>query len=192
MGQWRAYSDNGRGFAIGFEGAALERALCTRDIDAQIFGMAFPVCYDETDLKEMQREMVSFIDPLLFAPKGLSKQQTNQYFMELATRLAASILRAALFFKHKAYRNEQEYRFVERHQRGAVADLKYRGRPYSLVRYVERNWKETVATTLKRIVIGPAADPLLAGQFVDQCLREFCEIIPPVTITSSAIPYRVP
>jgi hypothetical protein len=54
--------------------------------------------------------------------------------------------RSVLFYKHEAYRNEQEYRFLQLHRGDVPApDVKFRSRPYSLVRYREFDWKSVAA-----------------------------------------------
>jgi hypothetical protein len=90
---------------------------------------------------------------------------------ELSIALSVPILRSALFFKHTAYRNEQEYRFFQLLPMGStIPDLKYRKRPYSLIPYREFDWRSAAPESLKRIAIGPAADRDLAFQFVVDCL----------------------
>jgi hypothetical protein len=49
--QWRAYANNGRGYAIGFDGRMLETAFSQRDGKPIPEHMTFPVSYDEAKLK---------------------------------------------------------------------------------------------------------------------------------------------
>jgi hypothetical protein len=110
LGQWRAYADNGRGFAIGFDGLTLERAFCKHG-DHPIRGhMTFPVTYEDDRLCQMYRQIIAMVVPLVSAPHGrdLSADNVNEYMSELMRSLCVPIIRAALFFKHKAYRNEEE------------------------------------------------------------------------------------
>jgi Protein of unknown function (DUF2971) len=120
LGQWRAYADNGRGFAIGFDGPALEKAFAT-DRGTPIPGrMTFPVTYEDDQLRQMYRQVISEVAPLVSAPRGrgLADELIAEYMSELSINISVPIVRAALFFKHKAYRNEEEYRFFELHQAG--------------------------------------------------------------------------
>jgi hypothetical protein len=110
------------------------------------------------------------------------------YMVELLTALASHALHAGLFFKHEAYSNEREYRFLEMHRADAPPHVKRRPRAYSLVEYVEFDWKTPVPAALKRIVIGPAGNRQRAHDFACECLREFGP--GNVQIDFSEIPYR--
>jgi hypothetical protein len=85
-----------------------------------------------------------------------------------------NVIRGVMFFKHEAYRNENEYRFQQLFRRDKPApDVKYRRRPTSLVRYREYGWRRRGPGALKKIVIGPAADRDKAARFVKDCLASF-------------------
>jgi hypothetical protein len=192
LGQWRAYADNGRGYALGFDGSTLEQAF-TRVGTTPISGpMTFPVTYGDDRLREMQRQIISKVIPLLSAPYGrdLPNGAINKYMSELSVSLSVPLLRSALFFKHKAYTHEQEYRFLYLYRAGIVPDLKFRSRPHSLIRYKEFDWRGVAADALKEIIIGPAADRGLAPSFVSDCLRAFHSATGTVDIKQSDIPYR--
>ena len=193
LGQWRAYADNGRGYAIGFDTAMLEQAF-TKAIPGP-GRMTFPVSYDENKLRVIHAKIIAEVVPLISMPRGrdgLASKALNDYMSDLEINLTVPLLRAALFFKHKAYNNEQEYRFFELFMAGNdVPDLKYRSRPYSLTRYREFDWRAAAPESLKQIIIGPAADKNMAFQFVNDCLRAFHRTPEIVSINRSTIPYRV-
>ncbi len=194
LGQWRAYADNGRGYAIGFAAATLEQAFAMARPGPG--NMTFPVSYGENELRGMHRSILAEVMPLISMPRGrrdLESKALNDYMSELLVSLSVPILRAALFFKHKAYSNEQEYRFFQLFAAGQeIPDLKYRGRPYSLTRYREFDWRAAAPESLKQIIIGPAADKKLAFQFANDCLRAFHSTPRIVSINPSTIPYRAP
>jgi hypothetical protein len=108
---------------------------------------------------------------------------------ELLARTWVHCLRTALFFKHEAYANEVEYRFLQLHAADPVPEVKYRTRPYELVRYREFDWRAGAAAALKKVVIGPAADKTKGALFVKECLRAHHRG-PSVELTASAVPYR--
>jgi hypothetical protein len=97
-------------------------------------------------------------------------------------------LQAMLYFKHEAYINEQEYRFLQIFRADAEPEVKFRQRPYSLIRYRDFDWKNKVRSALRKIVIGPAADRKTAAEFARSCLRFFHE--ESVQIDHSEIPFR--
>jgi hypothetical protein len=121
--------------------------------------------------------------------KNLQGAAYKAYMAWLYTWLTLYILRVALFFKHEAYDNEKEYRFLEYYGADIVPpNVKLRTRPYTLIRYREFDWRSVAAGALKEIVIGPSADRGKACQFANDCLRLF--YTEPVRISFSTIPYR--
>ena len=110
------------------------------------------------------------------------------YMTELSVYLSVHVLRTALFFKHEAYRNENEYRFLEIHKSDAPPKVERRSRSYELVKYRKFDWKRLQIGTLKNIVIGPAADRTKAKRFATDCMAA-CHL-GSVEIGYSQIPYR--
>ena len=192
LGQWRAYADNGKGYALGFDGRVLERAFVADHASPASRAMTFPVTYDDDQLRDIQQKIISTIIPLISAPRGrdLPDEVIHEYMSELAVSLLVPLLRLSMFFKHRAYRNEQEYRFMYVHREGPVSDVKYRSRPNSLIRYREYNWRSVAANSIKEIIIGPAADRSFAFPFVKDCLRAFHQTPRLIDIKQSVIPYR--
>jgi hypothetical protein len=190
LGQWRAYADNGRGYALGFDAKALEEAFGKGAETPTSNNAAFPVTYGDSTLDDIQRQLVEKMFSLISLPNGrkLPGDVIVAYMVELLTTLASHALHAVLFFKHEAYSNEREYRFLEVHRADAKPAHSLRGRPYSLIRYREFDWKGPAAAALKKIVVGPAAHPDKALQFARDCIREF--VVKDVDITHSGIPYR--
>lgn len=190
LGQWRAYADNGRGYAIGFDAKALEQAFGKGTETPTSGKAAFPVTYGDSTLDVIQRRLIEKMFGLISLPKGrnLPGDVILAYMLELLTRLASHSLHAILFFKHEAYSNEKEYRFLEVHRADAPPVHELRTQPYSLIRYREFDWKSPAAEALKKIVIGPSAHPDKALQFAQDCIREFG--MKNVEIIHSEIPYR--
>jgi hypothetical protein len=93
-----------------------------------------------------------------------------------------------LYFKHEAYSNEQEYRFLQIFRGDANPEVKFRQHPYSLVRYREFGWKKKGPSALCKIMLGPAADRKIAAEFARSCLRFFHD--GGVEISHSEIPFR--
>jgi hypothetical protein len=187
LGQWRAYGDNGFGYALGFDGHILEKAFSDRPPD--VIHSSFPVIYREEELCEIYR---GFINE---AFQVITKTDGSYDVLELFVKLAGFIIYVSALFKHKAYDNEEEYRFLQIHQYSKekpLDDVCYRVRPYALVGYKEFDWRKIAPNALKEIVIGPAnVDRPDARQFVKDCLRTY-HYFDGVQITTSKIPYRVP
>ena len=189
LGQWRAYADDGRGYALGFDSKALEDAF-DKQGSAPIL-RAFPITYKDVELIEIHRKIVEAMFGLISLPHGrnLTSAGIKAWVAQLSTLLMVHALDAAVYFKHEAYSNEKEYRFLEVHPVDQPPKVKYRGRPYSLIKYREFDWKSALGGALKQIVVGPAADHTKAQQFADDCLH-LCQS-ESVEITHSDIPYRV-
>ena len=122
----------------------------------------------------------------------MTESELGEYMRNLSTMFSMHVLSTALFFKHEAYANETEFRFLEL-QRGdqPATGLKFRSRPYALVRYREFSWRNAIGGALKRVVIGPAADKIASTQFARNCLRAFHPTPESVEVDCSKIPYRV-
>jgi hypothetical protein len=107
----------------------------------------------------------------------------------LSELLSVFTIGTALYFKHMAYVNESEFRFLQIFRGDIPAqNVKWRHRSYELVKYREFAWKDHIPGILKTIVVGPAADHLKAARFVKDCLKAFHN--DEVEIRYSGIPYR--
>jgi hypothetical protein len=182
LGQWRAYADNGRGYVLGFDTSELEIAFGKGD--QQSYAQASPLAYDDAQLEDIHSQIVQKLFQLVSLPCSSTAVQAEWY-----TFLTLQALNAGLYFKHEAYTNEREYRFLEAYPIDQAAPgVKIRYRPCSLIRYREFNWRQLAPGALKQIVIGPAADRQKADRFIRDCLRVFHSGA--VKISRSNIPYR--
>ena len=192
LGQWRAYADNGRGFALGFDAKALEDGFTKKDEIPIPNNSTFHITYNDAQLFEIQSQIVEKMRNLIMSPAGRGLQNTtiNVYMMELQMRLTLHMLQTTLFFKHEAYANEKEFRFLQIHKANEPPPtVKVRARPYVLVKYREFDWRSVAVGALKRIVVGPAADYETASRFVKDCAGLFHT--GEVEVIRSEIPYRV-
>lgn len=187
LGQWRAYADNGRGYALGFDAKELDESFIA---DPKNNPSTFLITYSDAKLDELFWEIINAGMALIGLPrgKGLTPQQARIYMVQFSTMFSVLFLNASLYFKHEAYKNEEEFRFLQTYRKDLPPNHKIRSRPYSMVRYREVNWKTVAAKSLRRIVIGPAADITKARQFAEDCCKEF--YASPVEIIQSRIPYR--
>jgi hypothetical protein len=186
LGQWRAYADNGRGYALGFDTVELEAAFnCGTPISNN---STFPICYDDAKGVESSKQLVEKMFHLISLPRGrgLADAAVSEYMSELYNLLAVNALIAGLGFKHEAYKHENEFRFLEMHSALLPPEVKYRARRYSLVKYREFDWRRSAPGALKRIIRGPAADNR-AVQFATDSLHLFHGATIP--LERSKIPY---
>lgn len=191
LGQWRAYADNGRGYALGFDGKALENAFGT-----DLRSSTYHITYDDDVLADIQRRLVEgMFDLISFdlisgrQPGRIDGATVVAYMKELAVALAKNALEAALFFKHEAYINEAEFRFRQLYAaKVPVPGLKRRYRSSEVVKYREFDWRSVKPEALKRIVVGPAVDRHKGKRFVEDCLEAFHT--GSVEVVHSGVPYR--
>ena len=162
LGQWRAYADNGRGYVLGFDAVELVTAFMKKPGD----NATFSITYNDGKCIELHEQIVD----LMFHLISLAHRQGHMG--DLYAFLAIHALRTALVFKHEAYKNEKEFRFLEMH--GAdVPEVKLKTRSYSLLRYREFDWRSAAPGALKQIVVGPAANYDRAFKFATDCLCSF-------------------
>ncbi len=191
LGQWRAYADNGRGYALGFDTAILENSFIKDSASPDWSNSTFSVIFKDSQLAGLHKLLVERMFHLISMPHGrnLASATMHAYMDDLLELFLLHALRAVLFFKHEAYKNEQEYRFLQVHRATTTPPVvQLRTRPYALVRYREFDWKTANAAALKNIVVGPAADNTTATQFARDCLRAFHPS--DAEVVYSIIPYR--
>jgi hypothetical protein len=196
QGQWRAYADDGSGFALGFDCAKLHQKFISGNSSA-----AFPIQYDERLWKETHEKIIDKIIPLVpHVDSQLSeflrsfqipnRQKFNGYVGQLQMCLAVKLLRVALHFKHAAYKMECEYRFLTIKNKKDTTEVRLRPRNYELIKYIEFDWKSAGADVLRKIVIGPAANFEKSKEFAEECLRRAGFDPASIEITQSKIPYQ--
>ncbi|MGA3262789.1 MAG: DUF2971 domain-containing protein [Terracidiphilus sp.] len=171
LGQWRAYADDGHGFVLEFDASALENEFAPD---------SFPLTYNDKKLAEIDRQIIAKMLHLSYLPT--IKDNLSIAFMIYTTN-------AAIYFKHPAYKNEMEYRFLEAFSIDAQPCVNWKPRRYSLIKYREYDWRSIASGALKRIIVGPAADQRKASQFAEKCLHLFPKY-GNVPIDYSSIPYR--
>jgi hypothetical protein len=190
LGQWRTYGANGRGFAIGFRGPELEMAFAR---DNSSSNNTIGINYDDDTLRQAAETLASIVLPII-GLKGvgrLDEVARKNWVVGLQSRYTEAMLRVALLFKHKAYLNEHEYRFLHmREARAGRAGENFRVRGSSLTTYVEFDWRAKGADLLHTVVTGPAQEERMAREFVEKCLEVSGIQAAGINIRHSVIPYR--
>jgi hypothetical protein len=186
LGQWRAYGDDGRGYALGFDATVLENGFTGGSPPNT---EAFRITYKDNELDNRLRQIIESYRRALDLDLRLQSGVSMGDRADLYTWLTVYLVRTALFFKHEAYDNEQEYRFLQLYGADELPpNMKVRTRPYSLIRYKEFDWRSVAAGALNEIVVGPAAHHEKASRFARDCLHLFHGKTVPITYSS--IPYR--
>lgn len=189
LDQWRAYADNGRGYALGFDGPKL-----VSNFDSGASGRSsFPIVYGPRRLRGLYSQIIDLLLPFISAPRGgnLNNDDIDDYMAELSATLAMNLITLSMLVKHRAYKHEHEYRLLQMFTHGSTIDgLQYRPKGKVLVRYIHSDWKASSPELLRSIVIGPAADPYTARRFATDCCDAFLSDPDKVDIWQSKLPYR--
>jgi Protein of unknown function (DUF2971) len=182
LGQWLAYADDGRGFALGFDRHVLDDVFCSSSLvrQEQQENQCFPITYCDEGFERLSRNILKLASPMMSLEEC--------YLGDASVSLAQAALRTALLFKHSAYTREVEYRYLQVLPNSPVG-VKLRIRGSELVRYMEFDWRKVAPRALKKILIGPAANTNELA--VRDCLRQSLpDIAEQVQIIRSKIPYR--
>ncbi len=185
LGQWRGYAADGRGYAIGFETIPLkDRFRGGQSVTSG--GGEFLVEYQDDKLVDIYGKLFD----LVLAEESKISQNDPDYCSDLGKMYFRLILHASVYFKHKAYCNEREYRFFNIEKEPESNKILKRTRNFELIDYKQFDWKSAGTDVLKEIVIGPAADFEKSKRFAEECLRESGIDVASVEIIQSRIPYR--
>jgi Protein of unknown function (DUF2971) len=189
LGQWRAYADNGRGYALGFKPERIVEAFQTGGTERQN-KRTHPITYCDSQLTELQRKLSDAADSHLLALSNAALHDSirNECLNRLCGWFSQNAMLASLYFKHVAYRNEKEFRLIHIDPRNEL-QVKYNLRPYSQIEYVEFDWKSVAPDALQGVRVGPdAGNQARAIQFARDCLTAFR--YSDVTVKPSEIPFR--
>jgi hypothetical protein len=193
LGQWRAYGDDGRGIALGFDRELLEQAFVMPHGHIIESNSTFPMTYDDALCKRICTGLIKEAIPLIAMPHGrhLQNDTINEFMKNLSMQLGLAVLQTALYFKHEAYNDEREYRFMQiRAIKARLDDLKFRVGKASKIRYAEFPWARLGPTALQKVVIGPTADLTAATALIGDLLSGAGVNPGNVEIIGSQIPYR--
>jgi hypothetical protein len=78
LGQWRAYADNGRGYALAFEARTLEKEFVAQTVMPPFSNGTFPVLYDDARLSGIYGQIVDSMFQLISLPRGRSLASANE------------------------------------------------------------------------------------------------------------------
>jgi len=188
--QWRAYGAGGNGFALGFDGPALEKAFqrsatrnnCTIAID-----------YKQSPLKQAAVRLASIVLPMVARAHvhRLSGTLLKEWIVSLQTDYSSALLRTAILFKHRSYRHESEYRLMHVREACATRSGEFRrNRGASTAWYIKFDWKTGASGLLKEVVSGPQCDEANSARLVSNRLKESGIDPRGVKIRHSKVPLR--
>ena len=188
LSQWRAYADNGRGYSIEFETKPIEVEFLKGNEKNRA---TYYIKYDEKEFENINKKFINSSAKIIEIMRyiKLGDKVYSDYINKLLKIYALYTIRASLFFKHSAYHNEKEYRFLEIFPVTEPDPYQnYRRRSSNLVKYREFDLKNLPRIPIKSITIGPAADSIKSEVFIKECLKYYG--YEEIKIKQSDIPYR--
>jgi hypothetical protein len=189
LGQWRAYADNGRGFALGLAPHLFEAIETPHPKPTEHIVM--PVVYGNATDKRYRAAIEAAAGIVQSnRPHLRDKKIAIPFMREMATRLiAGQLIGISLGVKHEAYSHEREVRLIILGtQHSQKDDVRTRIRGSEIVPYMESSLPLRDKDGIFEIVLGPAAGPS-AKDAVQRLLQSF-GIDPNNRIRESGIPYR--
>jgi hypothetical protein len=189
LGQWRAYSDNGRGVAIGLSPKLFEVVADPSTLAVTAKTLVANVTYDRAECERNFRESIQRAAGLIAKSRShvASAAEAEEFGKALARELAAPMFRHAITCKHRAFEHERETRLLLVNDR-AVLDphARFRTRGSTLVPYLASGFRIRDPGAITKVIVGPAADEL-AEDAVGALLRR-CGLSPDL-VERSDIPY---
>jgi Protein of unknown function (DUF2971) len=193
LGQWRSYSDNGRGYALGLAPRIFKiHDQDDRRPDENVF--VAPVLYKTDEAyARYQKAIERATNTVLRAVNANAHLVQDRtigipFFEQIATEVMAwPLIWYSLTSKHPAYEHEREVRLIILgHYDKLKPFIKTRLRGNEIVPYIERPLP--VRSSIVEIIAGPAA-PLDAERTVRTLLNS-TRVDANVSIGRSDIPYR--
>lgn len=190
LGQWRAYGDNGRGFAVGFA-PRMFSIKDERNPSPDENAFLGSVVYEMGDVLSRHRLAIDKATDIFLTHASLmtNKATEDAFIQEFSRHLIASpLIWNALTSKHPAYAHEQEVRLL---MTGTTDNLtpfiKTRSRGSDIVPYIPHPWNVREPGAIVEVLVGPAAPPG-AEDAIRSMLATYG--LKNVEIGRSDIPYR--
>jgi hypothetical protein len=162
LAQWRAYADNGRGFAIGFSPQLF--GVLNEPVAGRLPDFAGPVVYEIDEVSARHSALLEeasriFLNAVEENDQLASDQAVCIPFMDaLAREMMVLLTWNCLTSKHPAYADEREVRLVIMGTRESLsAHVQTRLRGSEIVPYIAHSMPLREPLHIAEIVVGPAA-----------------------------------
>jgi hypothetical protein len=189
LGQWRAYADDGRGFALGLVPPLFEAVDTANPKPTEYHVM--PVVYGEPAAEPRYRAAIEAAAAIVQANGAHCDRESRIAFLRMMANelIAGQLIGTSLTVKHTAYSHEKEVRLVILGMRDTQKPyVKTRVRGSEIVPFVEGEMPLRDKNGIFEIVVGPAATPT-AKDAVESLLQSFGVELGN-RIQASGIPYR--
>jgi hypothetical protein len=196
LGQWRAYADNGRGYALGLAPRMFRVVERTPDHKPSENVFVGPVLYNVGDIcarhtRAIEQAVSIFLDAVSANAELVKDAAVGIPFMKqlVKTLIASPLIWNCLTSKHSAYAHEQEVRLVILGTRDRLLPyITTRLRGGEIVPYIVHRMPIREPNSIAEIVVGPAAPPDAESSV--RTMLNSLGVDPKVPIGRSDIPYR--
>ncbi len=192
LGQWRAYGDDGRGFAIGFAPSlfAVDQTVSAPNPGDNIF--VAPVTYGDQATRQQQGEAITtaldYIKDAIKDPIKKDSDQIKRFIVHMRRELLVCLIWNSIVTKHDAYSSEREVRLIILGRRCSFTRIETRTRKSELVPFIRSPIQRKIQRSISKIIIGPAAEP--GAEDAVKHLLQSSHIDPTNLLVRSTIPYR--
>jgi hypothetical protein len=194
LGQWRAYGDDGRGFAVGLNPRLFQTTDTPDTTKPEKNVFVASVSYGERNARMKQREAlqraIAIMQKIVSTKNGrmLMAKNETEFNSKMCMEIAVPMLWNSVTTKHDAYAAEREVRLIILGDLARFTSIETRVRNGDLVPFVRSCMSTHKEGDIVRVMIGPAAEPI-AEDAVDNLLKT--KGIDPVgRVCRSKIPYR--
>jgi hypothetical protein len=187
LSQWRAYTEKGTGFALGFN----RKLIKQNSSDGPVLDK---VIYEPEDqinsINPTIEEYVKDLQAYMSISSKLNEQQRLRQFSDIGHKLFSANIRNFFFFKNPVFREENEWRIVQPRFVSDPTDVCFREMrgtiiPYIKIPLLKPDYSEQLP--LEKIIQGPLADPKLGLESLGKLLKTYKYR---VEIEASKIPIR--
>ena len=194
LSQWRAYADNGRGYAIGFSESLFSSGDAPSEKANENVFVA-PVIYCPNELMALQRCAIQKAMKILFKAIDLNSEPSTDshnknFFKQISKSLIASpLIWNCLKAKHCAYSQEKEVRLIMLGETKNFSEyVKTRLRGSEIVPYTSYCHKGNLLDHIAEIIVGPSSHR--QAELTVETFLKSRKANPNIKILRSEIPYR--
>ena len=169
--QWRDFGDRGRGYALEFDACTLSNFF---ESGQEIGSFTFEMLYGKQYLNKLAEKLKNDLCQAFIKlnPNDSTAQSGMLYLRTLIRKSNFYTVYLSLFFKKYKYQDENEYRLIQIFPAGKKpADVAVRRASGRNIQFRRFAWRTHQSNSLRRIIIGPAADYKKSCQIVNDCLN---------------------
>ena len=197
LGQWRAYGDDGRGFAVGFAPRLFHIGDTADPQKPENNVFVASVTYGDDVIRMKHREAIhtafdiicrTVANPLCQQEISRDNLLGDVFIDKMCTSLLVPLMWNSITTKHRAYKPEQEVRLIILGHVPLFTKIEIRTRGSKLVPFIKSPMATQTAGNITKVMVGPAADSTAEDEVRNLLIAK--GINPTNLVFRSEIPYR--